>query len=145
MTRRTLVPMDGSVHSRRGLEHALAEHGESQIVVLHVVDPIELSDDLELSSSPELSDWQLWCDRATEEANEVFADAQAIADGYSNGISTATTTGRPKDAIVEYVTEHDVDHVVMGSRGRTDDPDISLGSVAETVLRRSPVLVTVVR
>lgn len=139
MTRRTLVPMDGSAHSRRGLEHALSEHGGSEIIVLHVVDPIENS------HSPELSDWRLWCDRATEKANEVFADAQAIADGFGTEISTATMTGRPKDAIVEYVTEHDVDHVVMGSRGRTDDPDVSLGSVAETVLRRSPVLVTIVR
>jgi len=143
MTRRTLVPMDGSAHSRRGLEHALSEHGETEIVVLHVADPIESSN--EPAKKPELSDWRRWCDRATQRANEVFADAQAIADGYGSGISTATMTGRPKEAIVEYVTDHDVDHVVMGSRGRTDDPDISLGSVAETVLRRAPVLVTVVR
>ena len=139
MTRRTLVPMDGSAHSRRGLEHALSEHGDTEIIVLHVADPIESSNE------PELSDWQRWCDRATERANEVFADAQAIADGYGTEVSTATRSGRPKEAIVEYVTKHDVGHVVMGSRGRTNDPDISLGSVAETVLRRAPVLVTVVR
>ena len=138
MTRRTLVPMDGSAHSRRGLEHALSEYGDTEVIVLHVVDPIE-------STESDLSDWQLWCERATERANEVFADAQAIADGYGTEVSTATRSGRPKTAIVEYVTEHDVDHVVMGSRGRTDDPAVSLGSVAETVLRRAPVLVTVVR
>jgi nucleotide-binding universal stress UspA family protein len=45
--------------------------------------------------------------------------------------------GRPREAIVEYVTDHEVDHVVMGSRGRTDDPEVSLGSVAETVLQRA--------
>jgi nucleotide-binding universal stress UspA family protein len=88
MTRRTLVPMDGSAHSQRGLEHALSEHEETDVVVLHVVDP------LESSTIAELSDWQLWCDRATETANAVFADAQAIADGYNGGISTTTVAGR---------------------------------------------------
>ena len=47
--------------------------------------------------------------------------------------------------IVEYVETHDVDHVVIGSHGRKGLSRVLLGSVAELVVRRSPVPVTVVR
>ncbi|MFW6265865.1 MAG: universal stress protein, partial [Halanaeroarchaeum sp.] len=44
-----------------------------------------------------------------------------------------------------YVEETDVDHVVIGSHGRSGVGRILLGSVAERVVRRSPTPVTVVR
>jgi nucleotide-binding universal stress UspA family protein len=56
-----------------------------------------------------------------------------------------TEIGRPSRAIVEYAEEHDIDHIVMGSHGRSGVTRILLGSVAETVVRRSPVPVTIVR
>jgi nucleotide-binding universal stress UspA family protein len=46
---------------------------------------------------------------------------------------------------VDYAAEHDIDHIVVGSHGRTGASRILLGSVAETVARRSPVPVTIVR
>jgi nucleotide-binding universal stress UspA family protein len=47
--------------------------------------------------------------------------------------------------IVTYADENDVDHVVLGSHGRKGLTRVLLGSVAEAVVRRSPVPVTVVR
>jgi len=40
---------------------------------------------------------------------------------------------------------HDVDHVVMGSRGRSGVGRVLFGSVAEAVTRRASVPVTIVR
>lgn len=140
MTRRILVPMDGSQQAREGLRHALSEYSEGDVTVVHVVDPTEA-----FYRSPELSDWKLWYEDASKEANEIFADAQAISDEYGVEVSTATATGRPDRAIVEYAEAHDIDHIVIGSHGRDDDSRVHLGSVAEAVVRRSPVLVTVIR
>jgi len=53
--------------------------------------------------------------------------------------------GRPARAIEECAEEAAVDHVVIGSHGRDGIARILLGSVAETVVRRSPVPVTAVR
>jgi len=53
--------------------------------------------------------------------------------------------GRPAREITDELESGEYDHVVMGSHGRSGVSRILLGSVAETVLRRSPVPVTVVR
>ncbi len=42
-------------------------------------------------------------------------------------------------------SQHKSREIVIGSHGRTDGSRILLGSVAEKVVRRSPVPVTVVR
>jgi nucleotide-binding universal stress UspA family protein len=53
--------------------------------------------------------------------------------------------GRPAREIVDYADENDIDHVVMGSHGRSGVSRIVLGSVAENVVRKSSVPVTVAR
>jgi len=60
-------------------------------------------------------------------------------------VETATEVGQPSRTIVAYAQEHDLDHVVIGSYGRKGLSRVLLGSVAELVVRRSPVPVTVVR
>lgn len=140
MTRHVLVPMDGSPQARNGLRHALSEYPKAEIAVLHVIEPIE-----SFYRTPELSDWKQWCKNAEKEANEIFADAQAVADEYTSEVTYTTMTGRPVRAIVDYIEDEEVDHVIMGSHGRAEDARVQLGSVAEMVVRRSPVLVTVIR
>jgi nucleotide-binding universal stress UspA family protein len=70
--------MDGSPQSREGLHHVLAEYPEAEVTVLHVIEPIET-----FYHTPELSDWKQWYKDAEAEANEIFADAQAVADEYA--------------------------------------------------------------
>lgn len=51
----------------------------------------------------------------------------------------------PAPAILDYASQHDVDLIVVGSHGRRGLRRLLLGSVAEEVLRTSPVGVLVVR
>ncbi|MFC6988838.1 universal stress protein [Haloplanus sp. GCM10025708] len=60
-------------------------------------------------------------------------------------LRTELVVGKPEREIVDYVDQEDVDHVVMGSHGRSGLDRLLLGSVAETVVRRVRVPVTVVR
>jgi len=60
-------------------------------------------------------------------------------------LETERTVGDPAREIVDYAEDHEIDQIVMGSHGRTGATRLLLGSVAELVVRRSPVPVTVVR
>jgi nucleotide-binding universal stress UspA family protein len=66
-------------------------------------------------------------------------------DEYAGTFSTELIYGRPVHVIPQFVETHGIDEVVIGSRGRDGTARLLLGSVAETVVRRVPVPVTVAR
>lgn len=68
------------------------------------------------------------------------------ADRAGEGIDVRATheVGNPAREILSFADDTDVDHVVIGSRGRTG-VWVLLGSVAENVARRASVPVTIVR
>lgn len=143
MSERTiLVPVDGSGHATDGLEYACEEYPDAEIVVLYVASFDGLSTDDDIRS---FADVDRWLDHERDRATAIVEDAEEHAATLGREVTTETQIGRPAAEIVSYAAERDVDHIVMGSRGRTDDPETSLGSVAETVMRDAPVLVTVVR
>jgi len=65
--------------------------------------------------------------------------------GDDRAVERELLAGRPATEIVECAAERDTDQIVMGSHGRDGAARLLLGSVSETVVRRSPVPVTVVR
>jgi len=137
-----LVPIDGSPQSDAALEYALEEFETAQITVLNVIDPIEAGYTSQ-ATVPGYS--EEWFEQSKTAADELFEDAQAAADGYDVELETATEVGRPSRTIVSYAEDNDIDHIVMGSHGRSGVSRILLGSVAENVVRRSPIPVTIVR
>lgn len=142
MVKRVLVPTDGSPLSDTALEFAVDEYPEAEIVVLHVINPVDAGYATDMSG---MDYWDGWYENAKERAEEIFADIEALELDANRTIETATETGSPARSIVEYAEEHGIDHIVMGSHGRKGVERILIGSVAETVVRRSPVPVTIVR
>lgn len=135
-----LVPIDGSAQSDAAVEYAASEFDPSEITLLHVIDPIEAGYSA-TASVPGFS--EEWYKHQQEEAEALFEEAREYVDGTE--VATATAVGRPSRTIVEYAEENDIDHIVMGSHGRSGVTRILLGSVAEAVVRRSPIPVTIVR
>jgi nucleotide-binding universal stress UspA family protein len=138
---RILVPYDGSEQAKAALEYAEAEHSDDEIVLLHVLDFIESG----YNAAPEAAlagYWDEWYDQAETSGKELL---QKAANTVENDVETDLVVGRPSRAIIEYIDDNDIDAVVIGSHGRDGLSRILLGSVAETVVRRSPVPVTVVR
>jgi nucleotide-binding universal stress UspA family protein len=78
---------------------------------------------------------------------DLLAEAVAFATELdpAREVETAVGFGSPARTILDYVDEHGVDHVVMGSHGRSSVPRLVFESVAERVIRQSPIPVTVVR
>ncbi|MFP9193600.1 universal stress protein [Natronosalvus vescus] len=148
MTDTILVPIDGSPLSTRALEYAFEAHDEPTVVAIHVLDPFDPGyssvTDVDVRNEPRHGSEE-WYERAREEEARLFEQARETAAGYDGELVTERVDGEPARTIVEYAEEHDVDHIVMGSHGRTGETRLLLGSVAELVVMRSPVTVTIVR
>ncbi|MFC4552067.1 MULTISPECIES: universal stress protein [Halorussus] len=142
MAKKVLVPIDGSSQSDHALEHALEEFADDDITVIHVIDPIDAGYTTSVGMP---GGSQEWYDNAQKEADALFEEAQEVADEYGVTLDTAEEMGRPSRTIVEYAEDEGFDQIVMGSHGRSGVSRILLGSVAENVVRRSPMPVTVVR
>ena len=141
MVRRVLVAFDESPQAAAALRHAVDTYPDAELHVLHVNDPREWVFGDEMGAFYSESAYE----DAQASAEALLDDAAAIAEEAGVPVETAVETGRAGNAIVEYADANDVDHVVMGSHGRTGLSRFLLGSVAETVARRSPTSVTIVR
>lgn len=144
MAQSVLVPVDGSGPAENALEHALSAYPDATIVALHVLDVARYSGyggEVGLAFSGD----NLIEHRQREQASSILEAATELAETEGRTLETETREGHPEAVIVRYAAEEDIDHTVIGSHGRTGVKRLLLGSVAETVVRRSPVPVTVVR
>lgn len=139
MIERVLVPMNDSEMAELALKYALDAFPNASITVLTVVgEPSAMfggAAAIALADDPEGS--------AEEYARPVFDHATEIAGDYGAEIDTVVATGHPVRAIINRAG--DFDTVVIGSHGGTLRDRLFVGNVAEKVVRRSPVPVTVVR
>ncbi|WP_096392859.1 universal stress protein [Halorubrum trapanicum] len=134
-----LVPTDGSPASDAAIEHAidLADQYGARLHALYVVDGTAYSS---LEAGAEIVVEAL--ESEGEEATRRVADAAADA-----GVDcvTSVTSGTAYQSIHDYVDEHGIDVVVMGTHGRKGIDRYLLGSVTERVVRTSDVPVLTVR
>ena len=146
MYQKILVPTDGSDAAEAAVDQALdlAEKYGAEIHALYVVD----IDSISLSLGAE----QL--DRIEQgnygEMDEVRERADSAIDhvvrrARDRGLQPVdhVSAGAPHDMIADYVEDHDIDLVVMGSHGRSGVKRALMGSVTERTLRstHAPVLV----
>lgn len=145
MSNRILVPIDGSEPSFEAVEFALENHPESHITVLHVISPSEGL----VGSGDAAYISQETIDAAISRGEKICEDAQkryeALDETAGITFESAVRIGRPTSTIIEYAEADGTDHIVIGSHGRSGVARILLGSVAETVVRRATMPVTVVR
>ena len=134
---RILVPTDFSEPSQRALEQAilLARTFGARLLLLHVWSmpytaysegltwPV---DDMERAAQKAL-------DEAHAKAKELYPQTDAILRQGGEWLQ-----------IIEAAAVHDVDLIVMGTHGRRGLPHLFMGSVAERVVRMSPVPVMTV-
>jgi nucleotide-binding universal stress UspA family protein len=136
-----VIGTDGSESAQRAVRMALdlAERFDATVHAVYVVDAGELQ------ASPDQHRDQL--ESALEAAGGealTFVEERA-AGATETDVVTAVRVGDPADELVAYAGEVDADVVATGTRGRHGEHAFLLGSVAEAVVRRSPVPVLTVR
>lgn len=138
-----LVAVDDSDRAVDALTYALETYPEATITALHVLDPRDFS--VTGMDSGAFANYEAVLDQREGRAESILESANEVAADYGRDIGTEVVVGGPSRGIVSYADEHDVDHIVIGSHGRTGASRILLGSVAERVARRASVPVTIVR
>ncbi|MFB6138894.1 MAG: universal stress protein [Halosimplex sp.] len=133
-----LVPTDGSAGASAALEEAieLATAFDATIHSLYVVDLAAVG--TEVGTVDLVESFEQMGEGATDAAVTRARDAGVDATG-------SVATGSPHRAILDYVDDHGVDLVVMGTHGRTGLERYLLGSVTEKVVRTADVPVLTVR
>ncbi len=141
MSERLLVPYDGSEPAKDALEYALEKFPDADVTALYVV-PVP---DGYWAAFQDPEDRVPGAERGREDGRDILDEAVDIAADRGRDLDTEIATGKPDQEIVELATTDDYETVVIGSHGRERMARIMLGSVAEKVVRRSPVPVIVVR
>ncbi|NHN49142.1 universal stress protein [Halostella sp. JP-L12] len=134
-----LVPTDGSDGAEAAVGPAASVAGTygATLHSLSVVDTRSLGIDVRSSALVDALEDQA---RDAVEAVAERASAASVAN-----TETAVDHGLPSECVRAYVEENDVDLVVMGTHGRSGVSRYLLGSVAEKLVRTSPVPVMTVR
>ena len=140
MSDRILVPYDGSTPAEEALEYAFETFPDASVTALYVV-PIPEG----YWTAFEESDDEFSSDDVEDRGRDVLETATELAAEHDRDIETTVVVGQPAREIVTRAEENPYETIVMGSHGREGVSRILLGSIAGTVVRRSPIPVVVVR
>lgn len=145
-----LVPTDGSELAQRALEEALtiASLTDATIHVLFVVDDAkvaELASDAGTDTVTFDADVGSLFERFEALGEHALDELRDAAADRGVAVTARIRKGHPRDEILAYVDENDIDLVVMGTHGRRGLQRYVLGSTTEAVLRRASVPVLAVR
>jgi len=133
--RRILVPHDFSDAADQALALAAAlasEHG-GQLVVLNVLEPVSVPRDVALPNNP----MPHLFDFVPMEEKALRARVRRVLGRPAPPTAVTVEIGVPFRCILEAAREADC--IVMSTHGRTGLRHLLMGSVAERVLRLSPV------
>ncbi|WP_318568330.1 universal stress protein [Salinigranum marinum] len=132
---RILVPTDGSPSAEAAMDHALAlaEAFDAELRLLYVINTRRYDTSIESAVDPLEREGERCLDRLVAAAGET-----------DTPITTDIELGRPARTLLSSVDAHDVDLVVMGTRGEGGLPRRLLGSVTEYVVTHADVPIHVV-
>ncbi len=145
-----LVPTDFSKNAQAAFDRAydLAKQLQAKLFVLHVQDESTLRIALKEGLVEEASTDEELQDKIHELIRMRFSSLLAGVDETDVPIEYLHKHGDPKGQIVEYAKEINADMLVMGMHGISAVTALMrtlLGSVTESVLKRSPCPTLVVR
>jgi nucleotide-binding universal stress UspA family protein len=155
---RILVPLDGSERAAAALSHAesIASLAKARLILLQVIPSSAMLISETAISSPSMglptvdpfvsaSQYESVEQALAEEAQKNLDEAAAPLRANAVDVETVLLQGSPADAILTYATDSKIDLIVMSTHGRTGLTRLVFGSVAESVLRRSPCPLLLVR
>jgi nucleotide-binding universal stress UspA family protein len=146
---------DLSDNSRLALNYAasLAIHYQADILVLHVIEPINPNTYMQISSAMGESEWvNLQLDYEAGMVDSIRQKLRQFCEDLQTGIQDAKIKteellirkGMPVDVILSSAEELNADIIVMGTHGYGMVKDALMGGTARRIVRRSMIPVLVV-
>lgn len=134
-----LVPVDFSDFSEAAVDHA-REIGAAYDAAIHLLHVVEVPEPPPPHVNPDKYPEPAVLDQAKLDLEKLAANNI----GHDR-VTVAAEGGDASEVILKYVDEHAIDFIVIATKGRTGLDHMLIGSVAEEVLRQSPVPVFVVK
>lgn len=147
MTKRIVVPLDGSRTAEMALPHAvaIARAADYGLTLLRVVPPPAVVNSTAWTVAPAVKAWEGWEEEVNAEGDYLAVIAERLRE-MGVVVTAKLLEDDPASAIVDYAERHpDVALVVMSTHGRGGLSRWLLGSVAEKVLHALPVPLLLVR
>ena len=142
MIKSILVPTDFSDFSLAAMEYAKSFSiiFNTRIYMIHVVSgfPVLATSYMDADSETMLKDLE---DAASKELNE-FMNAKLPKD---HNVVLVVRRGEVYSEIIKFAQEEKIDLIVLSTHGRTGLSHLLMGSVAEKVVRHSPIPVLIVK
>ena len=137
-----LLPIDGSLPALEAVRHALrlvAEGLRASFVLVNVQEPPSLYEVVTVHDADAIE--QLRGAAGTD----LLLAAEALVDAAGIDYESEVASGDPSHQLADRIENYRCDVVVMGARGVGKPQAADIGSVAQSLLRHSPVPVTLVR
>eukprot|EP00457_Paulinella_chromatophora_P019453 gb/GEZN01021130.1/.p1 GENE.gb/GEZN01021130.1/~~gb/GEZN01021130.1/.p1 ORF type:complete len:164 (-),score=8.31 gb/GEZN01021130.1/:109-600(-) len=154
--KRFMVTVDGSAQAQRAFNTAVEGASKKDVIhVVHSVEPLLIVPMMPLSTG----DWVVAQpneprERAIASMHETLAGRGSdILDGFMRQCSakgltckkTLLNTYHPREALVKYATENEIDTMYVGSRGLGPVKGLLLGSFSHYLVSHAPCNIMVVK
>ncbi len=142
--KKVLYCTDFSKNSDCAFDYAfgIAKRDEGVLYILHVIPPTPDPHRLERWLSKEELDKVMATLR--EDREKMFNDKYLKNIKDKTKVKVVTESGREDEKILEFAQKEKIDIIVIGTHGRTGIEHVLLGSVAEKIIRRSPIPVFII-
>ena len=137
-----MLPIDGSAGALAAVKHVLrliAEGLSADAVLINVQEPPSLYEVVTVHDTEVLRHLR------SDAGADLLAPVEALLDAAGISWQSEVAGGQPGPLLVDLLENYGCDAVVMGAQGVGDPESAGLGSVAEWLVRHSPVPVTLLR
>jgi len=141
MFRNILVPTDGSINNQKTLKVAasLAEKYDAKLHVLCVTDVPEALNAAKGDLECLVNDMLVWAKKV------VIETADTLRKSGIKQVEEHLRKGHAAEEIVAGAHQWDIDLIIIGTHGHRGMDRVLLGTIAEEVVRSSPIPVMTVR
>jgi nucleotide-binding universal stress UspA family protein len=147
MFKRLLVPLDGSRFGSRAVRYAIeiAHYFDAEVILLHVIQSAIPS--IQTPTSPEIAARAAFeaDKRNTARAKRYLSRKVRAIKSQDIKASYQVIIGDPAQSIMEFTENGKIDLVVMTTHGRSGLRRAVMGSVADSVIRKSGLPILVIR
>jgi len=138
-----LIPVDGSANADRAVDYVIAQTANLKIVpeicLLNVQWKIA-SGNVKLFINQETIN-----DYYREQGAAALTQSRAKLDISGLAYTYHVSVGSPAEAVLQYVKENNIDHIVMAAHGQTSLSTLLLGSVAAKIVQLAQIPVLLVK
>ncbi len=140
-----LFPLDVTEDIGKLVPHVMTmvDKFNAQLHLLYVVKPFQYFSDIYVTSSS-IKEFKEFEGQVVTGSRKKMDELVKTHFGGLSNVQSEVLIGEPADTILQYITDHKIDMVVMGTHGRKGVGRVIFGSVAERVISWAHVPVQVI-